>query len=130
VEPVSEAPTVVEPVAAVEAVAEVVAVPTETVVIEQAAVVEAEPVVATVVAEPIEAITEAVVEPVTPAVVAEPIDVTSALADSGLVMVQTTAAPVVVAQAEPPVKLGRPRKQNPVAAQADSESLVMVETSK
>ena len=71
-----------------------------------------------------------VAEPVTPAVVAEPIDVTSALADSGLVMVQTTAAPVAVAPVEPPVKLGRPRKQNPLAAQADSEPLVMVETSK
>ncbi len=128
-EPISEAPVVVEPVAAVEAVTEVVSVPSATVVAEQAAVVEAEPVVA-VVAEPVEAIAEAVAEPVTPAVVAEPIDVTSALADSGLVMVQTTAAPVAVAPVEPPVKLGRPRKQNPLAAQADSEPLVMVETSK
>ena len=128
-EQISEAPVVVEPVAAVEAVTEVVSVPSATVVAEQAAVVEAEPVVA-VVAEPVEAIAEAVAEPVTPAVVAEPIDVTSALADSGLVMVQTTAAPVAVAPVEPPVKLGRPRKQNPLAAQADSEPLVMVETSK
>ncbi len=59
----------------------------------------------------------------------EPVNIEAALADSGLVLVQTTSSPVVVAQADPPVKLGRPRKQQ-IANQADSEALIMVETGK
>lgn len=51
-----------------------------------------------------------------------------ALAESGLVMVQTTA-PVTIAQAEPPAKLGRPRKAK-AAAEAADEPMVMVETQK
>ena len=65
-----------------------------------------------------------------PAPVAEPVDIDAALAGSGLVMVQTTAAPVAMAPAELPVKLGRPRKQKPVSENTDSEPLVMVETGK
>ena len=57
-----------------------------------------------------------------------PLDLDKTLAESGLVLVQTTA-PAVVAQPEPPPKLGRPRKQ--VAVEASSEApLVMVETQK
>ena len=58
-----------------------------------------------------------------------PVNLDAVLADSGLVMVQTTSTPIIVAQAEPPVKLGRPRKQQPLA-QAAAEPLVMVETAK
>ena len=71
-------------------------------------------------------------EVVTPAVAApavEPVDLEKTLTESGLVMVQTTAA-AVVAQPEPPVKLGRPRKQKPLTEQAESVPLVMVETQK
>ncbi|WP_150428805.1 Rne/Rng family ribonuclease [Dechloromonas sp. CZR5] len=58
-----------------------------------------------------------------------PVNLDAVLADSGLVMVQTTSTPIIVAQAEPPAKLGRPRKQQPLAQAAD-EPLVMVETAK
>ena len=64
--------------------------------------------------------------PVVPA--AKPVDVEAALSDSGLVMVQTTSAAAVVT-VEPPVKLGRPRKQKSVE-QIAAEELVMVETQK
>jgi ribonuclease E len=63
-------------------------------------------------------------------VVVEPVNLEATLAESGLVLVQTTSAAVAVAQAEPPVKLGRPRKAKPAAEQAESETLVMVETAK
>ncbi len=59
--------------------------------------------------------------------VAAPVDLDKALAESGLVLVQTTAAPLM-AQAEAPVKLGRPRKQKTAAEQAQDAPLVMVET--
>ncbi|HSN62785.1 MAG TPA: Rne/Rng family ribonuclease [Azonexus sp.] len=68
--------------------------------------------------------------PVAPvaAQVAAPVDLDKTLSESGLVLVQTTAA-AIVAQPEPTVKLGRPRKQKTV--EADEEiSLVMVETQK
>ena len=60
--------------------------------------------------------------------VAKSVDIEAALSDSGLVMVQTTstAAEVTI---EPPVKLGRPRKQKNVE-QIAAEELVMVETQK
>jgi ribonuclease E len=64
------------------------------------------------------------------AAIPEPIDISSALAESGLVLVQTTAPAIAIAQAEPPVKLGRPRKQKAAAEQAESEPLVLVETGK
>ncbi len=57
-----------------------------------------------------------------------PLDLSKTLADSGLVLVQTTGA-AVAAQPEPPVKLGRPRKQK-AAEMTEETSLVMVETQK
>ncbi|HYO26893.1 MAG TPA: ribonuclease E/G, partial [Azonexus sp.] len=60
--------------------------------------------------------------------VAAPVDLSKTLSESGLVLVQTTAA-AVVAQPEPPVKLGRPRKLKTVEA-TEEVSLVMVETQK
>jgi ribonuclease E len=60
--------------------------------------------------------------------VAAPVDLSKTLSESGLVLVQTTAA-AVVAQPEPPVKLGRPRKLKTVEATGEV-SLVMVETQK
>ncbi|MBU1365116.1 MAG: Rne/Rng family ribonuclease [Gammaproteobacteria bacterium] len=63
-------------------------------------------------------------------VIQEPVNIESALAESGLVLVQTSAPATPIAQAEPPVKLGRPRKQKPVSEQAENEPLVMVETGK
>ncbi|WP_434516348.1 Rne/Rng family ribonuclease [Dechloromonas sp. ARDL1] len=65
-----------------------------------------------------------------PAIIAAaPVNLDAVLADSGLVMVQTTATPIIAAQAEAPIKLGRPRKQKSPALAAD-EPLVMVETAK
>jgi ribonuclease E len=68
--------------------------------------------------------------PVAPAEVrvAAPVDLSKTLSESGLVLVQTTAA-AVVAQPEQPVKLGRPRKQKTVEV-TEEVSLVMVETQK
>jgi ribonuclease E len=60
----------------------------------------------------------------------EPLDLDTTLAESGLVMVQTSSAATFEAPAEPPVKLGRPRKPKPVATEAAEEPLVMVETGK
>jgi len=56
------------------------------------------------------------------------LDISASLADSGLVMVQTTA-PVSSAPVEPPPKLGRPRKSRPQEVSSD-EPLQMVETQK
>ncbi len=61
--------------------------------------------------------------------VAKPIDLEKTLADSGLMMVQTTST-AVIAQPEAPVKLGRPRKAKSPADQADAEPLISVETAK
>ncbi|MGV0949455.1 MAG: Rne/Rng family ribonuclease [Azonexus sp.] len=72
-------------------------------------------------------IEEMVVAPVeVPA--AAPVDLGQTLAESGLVLVQTTAA-AAVAQPEPPVKLGRPRKLKAEEV-TEETSLVMVETQK
>ncbi|MBS1142769.1 MAG: Rne/Rng family ribonuclease [Proteobacteria bacterium] len=95
------------------------------VVAEPAPLAEIAPVVA---AETEEIVVAAAPAPATPA--PAPVDITTALADSGLVMVQTTAAAVAVAPAEPPVKLGRPRKARAAVDSAESEPLVMVETGK
>jgi len=70
-----------------------------------------------------------------PAVTNSPIampalDLDKALADSGLVLVQTVSTAEVVAQPEPPVRLGRPRKVRADAGQAGDEPLMMVETNK
>ena len=110
--PVEEAP--VEPVVALET-----AVPV---------FVETTPVVVESVVE-----TPVAIEAAHPAPAAQPViesvpaNLEKTLAETGLVMVKTTA-PTFVAQAEPPVKLGRPRKQKPVAEQAEEAPLVMVET--
>ncbi|HLO63638.1 MAG TPA: Rne/Rng family ribonuclease [Azonexus sp.] len=109
--------TVIEPVAEVAAPV----APVEPVISAEPQVIEAAPVE---VVEPVKA------EPVAPVVVAEPVNIETALAESGLVMVQTTSTPIAVPQVEPPVKLGRPRKQNALAAQTADEPLVMVETAK
>ncbi|MEN3372376.1 Rne/Rng family ribonuclease [Dechloromonas sp. ZS-1] len=108
---------VATPVVIAEAPAPVLAAITETVV--EAAPVAAEPTVAEVPAD----------TPVTAVETAAPVaNIEVALAESGLVMVQTTA-PVTIAQAEPPAKLGRPRKAK-AAAEAADEPMVMVETQK
>jgi ribonuclease E len=60
--------------------------------------------------------------------VAAPVDLDKTLSESGLVLVQTTAA-AIVSQPEPPIKLGRPRKQKTPEPVGEA-SLVMVETQK
>ncbi|UCV24874.1 Rne/Rng family ribonuclease [Ferribacterium limneticum] len=144
-EPVSQEPVIVVIPAAEMIAAEAIApniessqVVVEPVAVAPVAIVEtkqAEPEAASVETAVVEAIAisapqieETVIQSV--AVVPEPIDLTSALAESGLVLVQTTAPAVAIAPAEPPVKLGRPRKQKSVTEQAENEPLVMVETGK
>lgn len=56
-----------------------------------------------------------------------PVDLEQTLAASGLVLVQTTGT--TVAPAEPPLRLGRPRKAKAVEA-GEEAPLVMVETQK
>jgi len=143
-EMVSQEPVIVvipaaEPV--VEQTAEVVAVEHEPVA-ESVPAVETAPVVVEPVSLPVAAeikvaTTELVqpepvsieVEPAAalPSVAIETVDIEKALAESGLVLVQTTSEAVSVAPTEPPPKLGRPRKAKLVAEQQD-EPLVMVET--
>ncbi|WP_412480219.1 Rne/Rng family ribonuclease [Azonexus sp. IMCC34839] len=66
-------------------------------------------------------------EPAPAVAVTEPADIEKSLAESGLVMVQTSFAPSAVV-AEEPVKLGRARK--PKAVVDSGEPMVMVETQK
>jgi len=106
-----------------------VAAPELTEVTSQPPVVVAEPVAEVDVVAPVavdtEKTPEIIVPPVAiPEVVA--VDLDKTLAESGLVMVQTTA-PAVMAQAEPPPKLGRPRKPKVMQAEGDAP-LQMVET--
>jgi ribonuclease E len=54
------------------------------------------------------------------------VDLDKTLADSGLIMVQTTATPAIT-QAETPIKLGRARKPKVVATD-DGAPLMMIET--
>ena len=131
-EPVVVMIPAVETVASTEVAAPVV----ETTVVSEAPAAVAEvaaPTVETVPAEvvAVEVEAESSVSPTTPTppVIVASVDLDKTLADSGLVLVQTTA-PAVVAQAEPPVKLGRPRKQKPLAEPAEEAPLVMVETGK
>jgi len=84
-------------------------------------VAQPEPVTVNVV-EPME-ITSA---PQTPLAVT-PLELETTLASSGLVLVQTTA-PTIAMQPEPPVRLGRPRKQKAESEAAEEAPLVMVET--
>jgi ribonuclease E len=138
--PVESSPEVIsqEPVLVVIPAVESVAAVESITPVAEPSVVVIEPVPVAVVVEPVAepAPVETAVE-VTPkvaeqpvAVLPEPIDISSALAESGLVLVQTTAPAVAMAPAEPPVKLGRPRKQKAAAEQAESEPLVLVETGK
>lgn len=69
---------------------------------------------------------EAAPEPL-PVVEAKPVSIEESLAETGLVMVSTTA-PTYVAEVAAPVKLGRPRKAKPVTEQVEDAPLVMVET--
>lgn len=71
-------------------------------------------------------VVEAVVEPV---VETAPLDLNKTLADSGLVMVQTSSVTIEV-PATVPAKLGRPRKQKTVAESSEETPLMMVETQK
>ncbi|HSG21478.1 MAG TPA: hypothetical protein VLA64_00820, partial [Azonexus sp.] len=90
-------------------------------------IVESAPPVAPAPVEVVESIEIVAAPPVV--VTPEAVDLEKTLADSGLMMVQTTAA--IVAQPEAPLKLGRPRKAKPLLAdQADAEPLVSVETIK
>ena len=128
----AEATTVIEPAAIVVAAAEIGSVSAEpiasTPVVEEAAAaveVMEEPVVA----EPVQSVpsTPPITDEAAPEVAAAPaIDIDAALADSGLVLVQTTAATTAPAVVEPPQKLGRPRKTR--TAPAEAEAMVMVET--
>ena len=87
---------------------------------------------APVAAEPAPAVVETVApvsaEVTAPAPAAAAPDLNAVLADSGLVMVQTTSTAVPVAEAEPPAPRGRPRRSRPTPV-AD-EPMVMVETQK
>ncbi len=59
----------------------------------------------------------------------EPVDLERVLAESGLIMVQTVAAPAVPPSV-PEVRLGRPRRSRPEQAVAADEPLIIVETQK
>jgi ribonuclease E len=141
-EPVVVVVPAVVPVAESAPAESVASIETATLVLEPAPVVEATPaaepapIAAALVADPAPVDTSTVnteispkIEEISPAVATtEPIDIASALAESGLVLVQTSAAAPAVAPVEAPVKLGRPRK--PKTTQAEGEPLLMVETGK
>ncbi|MDR2837184.1 MAG: Rne/Rng family ribonuclease [Azonexus sp.] len=129
-EPVIVAPVSVEVTPEVAVFEPVAAIP--------AATVEATPVIAVMAdiappaAEPVAE--ETPTSPPAPLVAAAPIAITSenleqTLADSGLVLVQTTTA-TIAAQPEPPARLGRPRKPKADLGQSADEPLQMVETQK
>jgi ribonuclease E len=129
VAPVAEpiAPVAAEPVAFVPVIVEPAIIATPEVIAAPVAVAE------TVVPAPVAVDVQeaAKIEIVAPPVVTQetaPLDLDKTLAESGLVMVQTTA-PAVVAQSEPAPKLGRPRKQKTVEAGSDAP-MEMVETQK
>jgi ribonuclease E len=132
-EPVVEsAPTLVTPVAEPVQVAEPVIAPVATEPVLEVPVSTLTPVSATTTPaiDEAKADIEAAVEALaTPSVVTEPVNLDKVLADSGLMMVQTTAKPII-AQAETPVKLGRPRKVKAKVDAADQGPLVAVETAK
>ena len=132
VEP-SAAPEITETAAPVEVVAEPVVEPAaEVVAIPASESVEptsVEPVAPVAIPVAVEVSPEPAPAPLAPVVAADPVDMEKTLAESGLVLVQTTTAAVAV-QSEPPVKLGRPRKPKAVVEQAEEAPLVMVETGK
>jgi ribonuclease E len=127
---VIEIPTPQEPVATK---VEIVAPSIETAPIVEVVLAEVAPAVfvepAPVPPAPVEASIAEATEVTPPATAQEvPVDLEKTLAESGLMMIQTTA-PAVVAQPEPPVKLGRPRKPKAAADQTDAP-LISVETIK
>jgi ribonuclease E len=61
--------------------------------------------------------------------VAEPLDLDKTLAESGLVMVQTTSTAAIGAEPAAAPKLGRPRKEKPAVTE-EAAPLQMVETGK
>ena len=116
--PIQDAPSITEavPVAASPAQPQVVA---ETIANQEVdVVVEAAPAAVNLENEPKTVVTE----------VAPVVDLNAVLADSGLVMVQTTAA-LPTPSNDAPVKLGRPRKPKALDASV-AEPLMMVETQK
>ncbi|KAB2927042.1 MAG: Rne/Rng family ribonuclease [Dechloromonas sp.] len=124
--PVAPAAEIVPPQAALEIAAEV---PRDIPVIAS----EITEVTPTIEATPL-ADVQPVVEAPVPAPTEAPISVPAAdleqtLAESGLVMVQTSSSAVQIAPVEPPVRLGRPRKAKASAGQ-NEEPLMMVETRK
>ncbi|HZX29797.1 MAG TPA: Rne/Rng family ribonuclease [Rhodocyclaceae bacterium] len=133
-EPVAAAPVETAPAAPVaEEAAPVEAIaPVETVVEAQrqeAPVVE-EVAPAAVPAAEVVAPVEAA--PTAPIEAPKPVNLDEVLAESGLVMVQTSsaAAPAVASEAAPAAPLGRPRRKRAAAEQAAEEPLMMVETKK
>ena len=128
-----------EPVTAVEAVAQVAEIAPMKELVEIAPAIPEpvpEPVAPVLTIEPAPLEISAVNPEISPKIeeiqpeitAAKPIDISSALADSGLVLVQTNTTTVAVAPAEAPIKLGRPRKQKALTDQAENEPLVLVET--
>jgi ribonuclease E len=120
--PIQVVPSITEavPVAASPAQPQVVAetIANQEVDVVAEAVVEAAPAAVNLENEPKTVVTE----------VAPVVDLNAVLADSGLVMVQTTAA-LPTPSNDAPVKLGRPRKTKALDASV-AEPLMMVETQK
>ena len=115
--PTTEAPVIVTIPAEVVTVSEPI--------VQAAPVEEAVPEVVVVEAAP-----PVISETLAPAAPAAPVDLEKTLSESGLVMVQTTSAAVAFAEAAPPPKLGRPRKEKPAVEADQAEPLKMVETQK
>ncbi|HJW25133.1 MAG TPA: Rne/Rng family ribonuclease [Rhodocyclaceae bacterium] len=145
--PVAEAPTAVEPAPAPAVVVEPAPVeaarvevaaepaPAAPAPVEAAPAEEAAPVAQAEEPAPVAEEAAAVQEVATSEPVAaaepQPANLDEVLADSGLVMVQTTAAPAPAAQPEAPaVPLGRPRRKRATEAPAAEAPLMMVETKK
>ncbi len=130
-------PVIAEPVQAPPAAEPAVAIPVpaiETAAAEAAISPTSPPPVAATEPASEVALEEAPANAPVPVVTAAPIAVAAAdleqtLADSGLVLVQTTTA-AVTQQPEPPVRLGRPRKPKANIGQMADEPLMMVETDK
>ena len=120
-EPVTEA-TVSSPAVNPEIAPKSAALPTSDAVAETSVETPVEPLLPAAVEEtPVTAAMTPDVEP------EAPLDLAATLAESGLVMVQTSSTAPAVIITEPAPKLGRPRKPKAVVAGSD-EPLVMVET--
>src|SRR6185369_4647424 len=118
-EPVVVTIPAVETVASIETAAPVVETPAvleAPVLAIEAATSDVEPAPQEIATPVVEVVNTDVTSPAPTLPVIAAVDLDKTLADSGLVLVQTSA-PAVVAQPEPPVKLGRPRKQKALAEQ-------------